>query len=337
MNDEQLYSIGDAARRTGLSVSAIRFYADDGVVAPTSQNAAGHRFYDVDAIARLELVRTLRDLGAGLDGVRELLAEETSLAELASAHLQIVERHMRELRARRAVLRTVVNQPTTTDRVALMHGLVSMSDDGRDRVLDEFWGEVTEGLSVHPAFTEHLSAIRPQLPEDPTTEQLQAWIELAELVRDSAFRESVRRFLHTSFASPKALELTSPTRLARIERHRRLEVEAAEAERSGAAADTSRARELAEALLASFAELSADATGSPLGDDELAELRRSLSTPRTTTEADRRADEAVAEFTGVLGTYLSLLATINGEAGPEMGAGGASEEWLAAALSASDA
>jgi DNA-binding transcriptional MerR regulator len=79
----ELYSIGDVPRRTGLSVSAIRFYADEGVVAPTGLTGGGFRQYDVHAIGRLELVRTLRDLGAGLDHIRRVPAAETTLHDLA--------------------------------------------------------------------------------------------------------------------------------------------------------------------------------------------------------------------------------------------------------------
>ncbi|MGW0520776.1 helix-turn-helix domain-containing protein [Crossiella sp. NPDC003009] len=334
MNDNELYPIGDAARRTGLSVSAIRFYADAGVLAPTRQTDTGHRFYDIDAIARLELVRTLRDLGASLDHIRGLLAEETSLAELAATHLDLLEGQLRDLHARRAVLRTIVNQPTTTERVALMHRLVSMSDEHRNRLLDEFWQEVTHGLTVDPAFVEHLYRLRPQLPEEPATEQLQAWIELADLVRDKAFRDSVRQYFHTSFASPKAVELTAPPRLARLEKHLLIEVEAGEAERSGLSPESPRAREIAERLLASIAELTADATGAPLNEHDLAELRHSMTNPDPTSAAHRHAAQAVAGFTGLLTRYLSLMATINGTPQPDAEDAGVSEEWLAAALAA---
>ncbi|MFH9426122.1 MerR family transcriptional regulator [Streptomyces sp. NPDC017529] len=34
MNDHELYPIGDAARRSGLSVSAVRFYSDVGIIEP---------------------------------------------------------------------------------------------------------------------------------------------------------------------------------------------------------------------------------------------------------------------------------------------------------------
>lgn len=66
MDGDTLYSIGDLARRTGLTVKTIRFYSDSGIVPPTDRSPAGYRLYDIDALARLDLVRTLRDLGLDL-------------------------------------------------------------------------------------------------------------------------------------------------------------------------------------------------------------------------------------------------------------------------------
>jgi hypothetical protein len=239
---------------------------------------------------------------------------------------------MRHLRARRAVLRTIVNQHTATEQVALMHDLVSMSDDDRDRLLDQFWDEVTDGLTVHPAYVEQLHQMRPNLPEDPTTEQLQAWIELADLVQDDAFRHSVRELFHSSFSSPRALDLTSPAMLERIEKHRQIEVEAWAAQQSGLSPDSVQAREIAERIVASIAELSAETTGTPFGEHEIAELRRSMAAPDHSSASRQYAERAMSGFTDLLGSYLSLMATINGTPQPDPAGEGASERWIAAAL-----
>ncbi|MFI7448008.1 MerR family transcriptional regulator [Nonomuraea sp. NPDC049714] len=333
MDDNELYPIGDVARRTGLSVSAIRFYADAEVIAPTDVTDAGYRLYDIQAIARLELVRTLRELGAGLEDIRRLLADETTLRDLATAHLALVERQTRRLQARRAVLRTIVKQHTATEQVSLMHKLVSMSDDDRNRLIDDFWDEVTTGLNVHPTFAEQLHQMRPNLPEAPATEQLEAWIELADLVQDGDFRKAVRQFFHDSFAATpaaRALEVTSPEMMEHIERQRLVEVEVSNARQSGMSPDSPEARELADRLVAVTAEFVAYAAG----EYDVDEVRRHMAAPDRTSEAHRHAEEAVSRFGSVLDRYLSLIATIDGTPQPDPEEAMATEEWVAAALTA---
>ena len=60
-------SIGQVARLTGLSVPTIRFYSDEGLVPPVGRSPGGYRLYDHESLCRLELVRTLRDLGVDHD------------------------------------------------------------------------------------------------------------------------------------------------------------------------------------------------------------------------------------------------------------------------------
>ncbi|MFC3997698.1 MerR family transcriptional regulator [Nocardiopsis sediminis] len=202
MNEHELYPIGDAARRSGLSVSAVRFYADAGVVEPTGLNEAGHRMYDIDAVARLELVRTLRELDTDLDAIRRLLDGRTTLRDLLATHLEIVERQERTLRARRAVLRALIKQGGTAEQAALMHRLASMSDEEREQAIDEFWDDVSAGLDVPEVWIGRLRELRPVLPADPTVAQLEAWIELAHLVSDPEFRDAVRTTLHDHYSTP---------------------------------------------------------------------------------------------------------------------------------------
>ena len=202
MNDNELYPIGDAARRSGLSVSAVRYYADTGTVPPTRLDAGGRRLYGIDAIARLELVRTLRELGTDLNGIRTLLDGGTTLHGLLTAHLAVVERGERTLRARGAVLRVLVDQGGATPaRADLMHRLVSMADEEREQVVDDFWNSVADGLDVPDGFVERLRGERPALPDEPTADRLRAWIELADLLQDAGFRTRVRDHLRLTYSA----------------------------------------------------------------------------------------------------------------------------------------
>lgn len=65
-------TIGEMARRTGLSVSAIRFYEDKGLVAP-DRNAGGQRRYTRADLRRLSFVMAAQRLGLSLSDIRRAL------------------------------------------------------------------------------------------------------------------------------------------------------------------------------------------------------------------------------------------------------------------------
>ncbi|MFI7026783.1 MerR family transcriptional regulator [Micromonospora sp. NPDC049900] len=307
-------SIGDVARRTGLSVSAIRFYADEGIVAPAGYTGAGYRCYDARGVAALELVRTLRDLGAGLDEIRRLLADEITVRDLATAHLALVERQMGQLRTRRAVLRAVVRQDSEAGQVSLVHRLASMSDDDREQLVEEFWAEVTDGLDLRE-FVDYLRPWRPRLPADPTGEQLDAWVELADMVRDPEFRQAVRRFFGETFTATGD-ERADPSAEADVAAQVEILAQARAASEAGVPVDSREARQLATRWVALAASRS--------GERDLTEVRRQVAAADPGPQVRRHA--------ALLGRYHALTATINGTPQPVVDA--PASTWLHAAVAA---
>src|SRR4029453_2358088 len=193
MDGDMLYSIGDLARRTGLSVRTIRFYSDRGVLAPTSHSPAGYRRYDVDALARLDLIRTLRDLGVDLATIQRVLDRELSVPEVAAAHAEALDVQIHTLRLRRAVVRAVAKCGSSPQEMELMHNLVKLSEVERRRIIHRFIDEEFGALAPNPDLVAMLRSAMPELSDDPTPEQVDAWVELAELVQDPDFKASVRR------------------------------------------------------------------------------------------------------------------------------------------------
>jgi len=187
------FTIGELARRTGLPVKTIRFYSDEGLLPPTDRTPSGYRLYDTRALARLELIKTVRELGLGLADIALVLAEEATVPRLAARHIEALDEQIRRLRLRRAVLRAVVKRRSELEEVKLMNKLASMSDEERTRLLDEFWAEVSEGVDLDPEFAARVAGAKPTLPDDPTPEQVEAWVEFAELIQDPEFRQLVRR------------------------------------------------------------------------------------------------------------------------------------------------
>ncbi|GAA3142173.1 hypothetical protein GCM10010466_36410 [Planomonospora alba] len=193
MNGDTLYSIGDLARRTGLTVKTIRFYSDRGIVPPNARNRAGHRLYGIDAVARLDLVRTLRDLGLDLPTIRKVLDRELSLPEVAAAHAGALSAQIRTLRLRRAVLTAVARRGSTPEEAALMHQPARLSEDERRHLIGDLLGTVFGEPDTDPRFAAVTRSMTPGLPDDPEAEQVEAWVELAELARDPDFRTVMRK------------------------------------------------------------------------------------------------------------------------------------------------
>ena len=194
-------TIGQLARRTGLSVRTLRFYADEGVLPEAGRTGAGYRLFGPDAVARARLVRTLRDLGIGLVDVKRVLAAEVSLSDIAALHARALDAQIRTLRLQRAVLRAVARS-TDSQELERMSDLTTLSADERRRILEDFLEAVFAGEPSPVA--DRLRQGAPDLPEDPTPDQIAAWVELAELLRDPDYIQASRRMAEQAQADSTA-------------------------------------------------------------------------------------------------------------------------------------
>jgi DNA-binding transcriptional MerR regulator len=309
--DERRYTIGELARRTGMSVRTIRFYSDAGLVPPAGRTAAGYRLYDDDGVARLDLIGTLRALDVDLATTRRVLARELELADVLRAHGAALAAQIRVLKLRRAVLASLVGRKSNPKEIRLMHNLAALTADERQRIVEDFLDHVFDGLEVDPAFVARLRSARPALPEDPTPEQVDAWIELAGLVGDPAFRARVRRM-----SERHAADASEP--VGRID--------PAVAQRSAA-------------LVAELAGRAAEGgiePGSSAAEPIVAELVGALAGPHGRTDGpETRAwlAETIETFSDArVERYWELLGTINGW--PPRPSAGPAWAWLVAGLQA---
>jgi MerR family transcriptional regulator, redox-sensitive transcriptional activator SoxR len=65
-------TIGEVARRTGLAVSAIRYYEAEGLLANPTRRG-GKRVFTPDVVDHLNVIRLARELGFSLEDIRTLL------------------------------------------------------------------------------------------------------------------------------------------------------------------------------------------------------------------------------------------------------------------------
>ncbi|OLZ59333.1 hypothetical protein AV521_45655 [Streptomyces sp. IMTB 2501] len=74
-----------------------------------------------------------------------------------------------------------------------MHKLARLSDDERRRLVTDFIDDTFGRLDANAEFVDMMRSAMPDLPDDPEPDQVDAWVELAELTQDLDFRAAVRR------------------------------------------------------------------------------------------------------------------------------------------------
>ncbi|GAB2760784.1 MerR family transcriptional regulator [Streptomyces bullii] len=123
-----------------------------------------------------------------------MLAGERTVAQVATAHVAALDAQIRALKVTRAVLSTVARRGSTAEETTLMHRLARLSTAERRRIVEDFMTEIFDGIdTADPDIRHRLRFAAANLPDDPTPEQVDAWVELAELIQDPEFRALMRR------------------------------------------------------------------------------------------------------------------------------------------------
>ncbi|MEV0335059.1 MerR family transcriptional regulator [Nocardia sp. NPDC050717] len=120
MPESDLLTIGAFARSCGLSASALRFYADAGVLVPALvDESTGYRYYAPAQAVTAGLLRHLRAVDMPLPLVAAVLAEPDSARALAlvEAHLAELDRHLDTVRAAATAARAAFQAPQAPSRV----------------------------------------------------------------------------------------------------------------------------------------------------------------------------------------------------------------------------
>ncbi|MGK5522105.1 MerR family transcriptional regulator [Micromonospora sp. URMC 107] len=116
-------SIGELARASGLTVSALRFYDSAGVLAPALVDpATGYRWYTGDQVAPARLVAGLRRVGMPVAGIAAALrSEPAQVHRLLDAHLRRLEDGLADARRELSRIRTLIDaeEPMVTTGLVL--------------------------------------------------------------------------------------------------------------------------------------------------------------------------------------------------------------------------
>src|SRR5690349_4576836 len=220
MNDS-LYSIGELARISGVAVRRIRFYSDEGLLPPTSRTSSNYRIYSDADVARLQLIRTLRDTGVSMETIRSLLARRLSIRNVLELRLESLEAELVAKQRIANCLRATLQCDTPTE--ADFRRLWNMTTLTQTQLQDTLRGvidAVSKGTTLDAGWKERMiQAGMPELPNNPTPQQIDAWNEITAMITDKTYIEQMQADTHTMWQAdfdPAAYAKAADTTFAKI-------------------------------------------------------------------------------------------------------------------------
>jgi DNA-binding transcriptional MerR regulator len=190
---ERSYTIGQVAKLSGLSVRRLRFYADEGLL-PAARTESGYRLFNDADLVRIDLITHLRKADVSLDEIRDVLIRKTSIRDVLALRLKEVETLIASQRRVASALRAALRSPEPTNEdLRRTWTMLNLSQAERRDAIARFFDKVSDNLSVADGWKDWMiSMSTPDLPEEPTAEQIDAWIELQDMLNDPAFLNLMR-------------------------------------------------------------------------------------------------------------------------------------------------
>jgi DNA-binding transcriptional MerR regulator len=96
--------VGELARQTGLTVRTLHHYDEIGLLKPSLHTGAGHRLYAPGDVARLQQIKSLRQLGLSLEEVRACLDSADFSPQ------RVIQLHLARLREQIALLQRLCDR-----------------------------------------------------------------------------------------------------------------------------------------------------------------------------------------------------------------------------------
>ena len=121
MTDVEPMRIGRLARRTGVTVKALRFYDSQGLLFRAGRTAANYRLFPEEAITCVETIRALKGAGLTIRDIRELAAARRGGGEPEVVVRRKLTQVLERLARRDAELQTHIAR--LTDLLRDMRGL----------------------------------------------------------------------------------------------------------------------------------------------------------------------------------------------------------------------
>lgn len=103
------WSIQQIAKLSGTTSRTLRHYGDVGILEPARTGTNGYRYYDDTNLVTLQRILLLRELGLGLDDIRDVLASDVSEQSALQTHLKWLKQEQDRIARQIAAVSTTIH------------------------------------------------------------------------------------------------------------------------------------------------------------------------------------------------------------------------------------
>src|SRR5258708_11076299 len=89
--------IGELAQQAGMTVPAVRFYEESGLLPKPQRTQSGYRAYSPEDLRRLQLIRQAKRLGFSLEEIKRILRLRAKGACPCEEVVSTLERHLSDV------------------------------------------------------------------------------------------------------------------------------------------------------------------------------------------------------------------------------------------------
>jgi len=103
-----MYSIGQFAKKTGLTIRALRYYDEKGLLKPAGITDGGQRYYDDSNLVTVQKIVTFKYLDFSIEEIRQLLQEDLPILDSFKQQKNLLEQKRQQLDQMIASLDTAI-------------------------------------------------------------------------------------------------------------------------------------------------------------------------------------------------------------------------------------
>lgn len=140
MNEMSEWSIQQIARIAGTTSRTLRHYGDIGLLPATRTGHNGYRYYDRDALVRLQRILLLRDLGLGLPQIADLLERDAAPRDALARHLTWLQQEQQRLERQIASVRSTIDALTEGEDIMAETMFDGFDHTQYEKEVQQRWG-----------------------------------------------------------------------------------------------------------------------------------------------------------------------------------------------------